>query len=140
MQVRTKVRLRLLERLNESRVRNHRIKAALKLREDQYRDLKSRFPEVEEAEGLKKVEMLEEKQPEAVAPAELIQRVKDLEAQVSAKDEAYKKLSSEVEAFHTAHLRDASLLEEALKDKDQQVSRCKQFEEVCSQLRLEASQ
>lgn len=89
---------------------------------------------VEEAEELKK------KLSEAVAPSKLTQKIKDLQAQAANKDEAYTKLSSEMEALHVAHLKDASLLEEALKEREQQVRRCSHFEEVFSQLRLEVSQ
>ena len=42
--------------------------------------------------------------------------------------------------MHAAHLRDAALLEETQKEKEQQVSRCNHFEETYSQLRLEMSQ
>ena len=121
-------RLRLLEKLNESRVRNFRTQATLQLRENQYQDLKSRFPlVVEEAEVLKR------KLSEAVVPLELTQRNNNLEAQVAAqveayaklsaelraKAEAYAKLSTELEAVHAAHLRDVALLEDALKEKKQ---------------------
>ena len=83
-------RLRLLEKLNESRVKNLRTQAALQLRETQYQDLKSRFLlVVEEAEELKK------KLFEAAAPPELTKRIKDLEAQATAKGEAYAKLRAE---------------------------------------------
>ena len=59
-------RLRLLKKLNESRVRNLRTQAALQLRETKYQDLKSRFPSVfQETEELKK------KLSDAVAPPEL---------------------------------------------------------------------
>ena len=51
--------------------------------------LKSRFPLVEEAKELKK------KLSEAVAPPELTQKVKDLEVQAAAKDEALAKLGAE---------------------------------------------
>ena len=128
-------RLPFLEKLNESRVRNVRTQAALQLRETQYQDLKSRFPSV-----VKEAEELRKKFSKAVAPPELKQRIKELVAQATAKDEAYAKLSSEMEALHAAHLRDVSLLKDALKEKEQQVSRCDHFEEVCSQLRLEVSQ
>ena len=76
--------------------------------------MKSRFPTViEEAEELRK------RLFEATTPLELTQRIKDLEAQVFAKNEANAKLCSEVEALYAAHLRDASLLEDALKEKEQ---------------------
>ena len=145
-------RLRLLKKLNESRIRNLQTQAALQLRQTQYQDLKSRFPSVvEEAEELKR------RLSKAVAPLELIQKIQDLEVQAAAKDEAlvklgaakdetYAKLSVELEAMHAAHLKNAALLKEALKERErerervQQVSRCDHFEETCSQLRLEVSQ
>ena len=48
-------------------------------------------------------------------------------------------LNAELEAVHASHLRDAAILEETQKEKEQQVSRCNHFEETCSQLQLEMS-
>ena len=107
----------LLEKLNESRVRSLRTQAALQLRETQYQDLKSKFPlVVEDNKGDEK-----KKLSEAVAP------LAKLDAESAAKDEAYAKLSIELEAVHAAHLRDVALLKEALKEKEQQVSRRSHF-------------
>ena len=52
-----------------------------------------------------------------------------MESMQAAKDEAYAKLSTELEAVRAAHLRDAALLENALKKKEKQMSRCNHFEE-----------
>ena len=75
--------------------------------------LKSRFPLVEEAKELKK------KLSEAVAPPKLTRRIQELEAQVAAKDETLASLNAELEAVHDAHLKDAALLEETQKEKEQ---------------------
>ena len=104
----------MLEQLNQAQVQNLLIQAILQLRENQYQDIKSRFsPVIEEVDELKK------RLSEAVAPPKLTRRIQELEAQVAAKDETLASLNAELEAVHDAHLKDAALLEETQKEKEQ---------------------
>ena len=125
----------MLERRNQARVENLHIQAILQFKENQYQDIKYRF-----SPAIKEVEESNKRLFEAAAPPKLTRRIQELEAEVSAKDEAYAKLGAELEAVHATHLKDAALLEETQKEKEERVSRCSHFEETCSQLRLEVSQ
>ena len=63
--------------------------------------------------------MLKKRLSKAATPSELTRRIQELEAQVDAKDKAYAKLGAELEAVHAAYLRDAALLQETQKEKEQ---------------------